>query len=97
MQKIKATVNRVVSDVFKDNATDVYFGYDCISIKISKDNSLDTMLLCDLKDKLDSDLPVSIDISNDGNFEVSVDISNIIIGEFGSWSAYDNFYWDIIT
>ena len=55
MQKIKATVKSVVSDVFKNIETRIYFGYDCISIKISKDNSLDTMLLCDLKDKLDSD------------------------------------------
>lgn len=92
MQKIKATVKSVVSDVFKNIETHIYFGYDCISIKISKDNSLDTMLLCDLKDKLDSDLPVSVNISRDGNFEVGVDISNIIIREFGSWKSYDNFY-----
>ena len=92
MQKIKATVKSVVSDVFKNIETHIYFGYDCISIKISKDNSLDTMLLCDLKNKLDSDLPVSINIGKDGDFGVGVDISNIIIREFGSWRAYDNFY-----
>ena len=92
MQKIKATVKSVVSDVFKNIETHIYFVYDCISIKISKDNSLDTMLLCDLKNKLDSDLPVSINIGKDGDFEVGVDISNIIIREFGSWRAYDNFY-----